>query len=215
MDTSDRRRFLASLGAVGIAPLLAGCSDGTNVGGGETPTDTAEDQPTATDPPESRFITADGTVDYPGMVDGAATVNPDGDTYTIEYDEPRRGFRLEAGFEGGTDPSELRVTRDMTVDARAGFVAPIFDAEAGEFVYQVFVNQAYVDYADWHFVTVGDDEELTEQGEVPFEHAQGSLFGAGVTPGDIRRLFVVDSSAAELRQNGAGDLSGIVLLVST
>lgn len=212
MDTPDRRGFLATLGAAGTTATLAGCSDDSNGGGDPGATATAD--PTPTSPPESQFVTDDGFVDYPGMVDGAATVDPDGTAYTIEYTDPSRGFRLESGFEGESDPSELRVTRDMTVDTRAGFVAPIYDEAAGEFVYQVFVNRAYLEYGEWHFVTVDENDELTEQGEAPFERAQGEVFAAGVTPGDIRLLFVVDASAEDLRKSGGNNLTGIVLQVS-
>lgn len=214
MPTSDRRRFLAGLASAGASALIAGCSDGSN-GDGDAPTASATDRsPTATAPPESRFVTDDGTIDYPGMVDGAAAVNADGDRYTITYDDPRRGFRLESGFEGETRPSELRVTREMTVDTRAGFVAPVYDDATGEFVYQVFANQPYVDYAEWHFVTVADDDTLTEQGEVPFRRVQGSVYAAGVSPGAIRRLFVVDQGKAEIQSSGSEDLTGMVMLVS-
>jgi len=216
MSTPDRRRFLAGLAAAGATALLAGCSDGSN---GDAPTPSPTDPtptatPTATPPPESRFVTDDGSIDYPGMVDGDATVNADGESYTITYANPRRGFRLDSGFQGETRPSELRVTRDMTADARAAFLAPVYDDAAGEFVYQAFANQAYVDYGEWHFVSVGDDEELTEQGEVPFRQVQGSVYAAGVSPGDIRRLFLVDQSSAEMRSSGSGSLSGIILLLS-
>lgn len=214
MTMRDRRRFLAALGCAGTAPLLAGCSSDANGTGDQEPDGGTETEETPTAPPVSQYVTDDGTVDYPGMVDGGATVNADGDAYTITYADPRRGFRLESGFEGATKPAELRVTRDMTVDARAGFVAPIYDEANGEFVYQVFVNQAYLEYGEWHFVTVDSDEELTEEGEVPFRRVQGSVYAAGVSPGEIRRLFVVDSSAAELRSSGGTDLSGIVVLVS-
>lgn len=204
----DRRRLLAACGAAGAA-ILAGCSGDPLAGSSGTATPT----PSPTGPPESRFVTDDAVVDYPGMVDGAATVEPDGEAHTIEYADPEQGFRLLAGFEGDTDPSELRVSRDLAVDARAGFVTPIYDADAGEFVYQVFANEAFVEYTDWNFVTVEGDGSLTGEGAVPFERVQGSVYAAGITPGEVRRLFVVDSTAETLRAEGPGTLSGLVVLV--
>ncbi|WP_254841290.1 hypothetical protein [Natronomonas marina] len=210
MNGLDRRRFLASLG-VAAAAASAGCSSDSLPGGtnGSTPTTT----PTGTDVPEDPYVTDDAVVDYPGMVDGAATVNAGGDAYTIEYADPKREFLLDSGFEGGTDDAELRVSRDMSVGARAGFVAPLYNESAGEFVYQIFANEAFVEYADWNFVTVGDDGQPTTEGAVPFDRLQGSVYGAGVSPGEIRRLFVVDATAETLRSGDVGNLSGIVLLV--
>ena len=98
-------------------------------------------------------MTDDGTVEYPAMADGAATVNPDGTDYTIDYTDPEQSFALVSGFEGESNPSELRVSRDLAVDARAAF-APIYDADAEAVVYTVFANEAFVQYADWHAVNV-------------------------------------------------------------
>lgn len=202
-----RRRVLTACAASGAA-LLAGCSDRSD-GSGPTVSPTN----TPTEPPESRFVTDDSVVDYPGMIDGAATVEADERATTIRYEDPPRTFRLLDGFEGETDRAELRVDRDLAVDARAGFVAPIHDAEADAFAYQVFANEAFVEYTDWNFVTVDADGSLTQEGAVPFERAQGRVFAAGVRPGRIRRLFVVDRTAARIREEGVGDLSGIVVLV--
>jgi len=134
-----RRRLLSTCGTACVA-LLAGCSSD----GSDQPA-----TPTATPPPERASVTDDGTVEYPAMVDGAATVNPDGTDYT----DPEQSFALVSGFEGESNPSELRVSRDLAVDARAA-LAPIYDADAETFVSTVFVNEAFVQYADWHAVNV-------------------------------------------------------------
>lgn len=210
MNGLDRRRFLSSFGAATVA-VTAGCSSDTSPPGDDDPT--ATPTPTVTEAPDDPYVTDDAVVDYPAMVDGAATVSADGERYTIEYEDPKQAFLLDSGFEGETNAAELRISRDMSVDARAGFVAPVYDGEAGEFVYQVFANEAFVEYADWNFVTVDADGELASEGAVPFERLQGTVYGAGVSPGEIRRLFVVDSTAEELRAGGAGSLSGIVLIV--
>lgn len=208
MERFERRRFLATLGAVGAAGALAGCSDGES-----TPSATTEPTPTATEVREDPSVTEESVVDYPGIVDGAATVTDDGATYTIEYEEPRAAFRVDSGFEGESDPAELRVSRDMTVDARAGFIAPIYDDDAGEFVFQIFANRAFVDYAEWNVVTIDDEGTIVSQGTAPFERIQGQVYGAGVAPGEIRQLFVVDTTAEALSQEGTEDLSGLVLVV--
>ncbi len=206
MDAPDRRRFLAAVGSVGATSLLAGCG-GTS---SDEPEPTSTASPTATPAPESRFVDG-GVVDYPGMVDGAATVeNADGGS-RIEYDDPSRAFRLEGAFEGETRPAELAVGRDMTVDARAGFVAPVYDPAAEAFVFQLFANGAFVDHADWRLTSLADGR-LTPQGTVPFERIEGDVYGAGVSPGAVDRLFLADATAEEL-QDGAEDLSGIVVLV--
>jgi hypothetical protein len=207
-----RRRVLTALGAVGAA-CLAGCSSGDfeDTDG----TDATGATATATAPPESPYVTDDATIDYPGMVDGAAAVTERDETTLIEYRNPPREFRLVSGFEGETDPSELRASRDLAVDARAGFVAPIYDPDAEAFVYQVFANEAFVEYADWHVVTVDGDGDVTEEGTAPFERAQGDVYAAGVRPGDVRRLFVVDTDAETLQSQDGTGLSGIVVLVGS
>ena len=129
MNAPDRRRVLAAVGAAATAPLLAGCSDDSGDGG-----PTATETPTATEPPQDRAV-ADGTaVDYPDFVDGAATVSEEGDRLVVEYADPERSFGLVGAFEGESNPAELRVTRDLAVDARAGFVAPVYEASAERFV---------------------------------------------------------------------------------
>lgn len=211
MDDTSRRRVIAALGGTVGATALAGCSGGLLPGDDGTPTSTPA--PTATEARTNPSVTGEGRIDYPGMIDGNAAVNTDGDTYVVEYLDPSRRFQLVSGFEGERDPSQLRVTRDMTVDARAGFVAPIYDGGNGEFVYQAFANEAFVEYADWRFVTTGADDGITGQGRAPFERIQGSVYAAGVTPGDVNRVFVVDRTAETLRETGGEDLSGIVVIV--
>lgn len=208
MQRFRRRRVIAALGSVGAFGSLAGCSDG------ESSSDaTPEPTPTATEVLQDPSVTEESVIDYPGIVDGAATVTDDGGAYTIEYEEPRAAFRVDSGFEGESDPAELRVSRDMTVDARAGFVAPIYDDDAGEFVYQIFANRAFVEYAEWNILTVDDGGTIANQGTAPFERIQGEVYGAGVAPGEIRQLFVVDTGAEALGESGAENLSGLVLVV--
>ena len=207
MNAPDRRRVLAAVGAAATAPLLAGCSDDSGDGG-----PTATETPTATEPPQDRAV-ADGTVvDYPDFVDGAATVSEEGDRLVVEYADPERSFGLVGAFEGESNPAELRVTRDLAVNARAGFVAPVYEASAERFVYRVFANEAFVEYADWNVVAVEPDDELRPEGAVGFERLEGSVYGARVAPAEFQRLFVVDVTAQELA-DGASDLSGMVLLI--
>lgn len=208
MKRLERRRFVAALGAVGTAGVLAGCSDSE-----PTPTATTEPTPTATEAPQDPNVTDDSVVDYPGIVDGAATVTDDGGAYTIEYEDPRAAFRLDSGFEGESDPSELRISRDMTVDARAGFIAPIYDEADEEFVFQVFANEAFVEYAEWNVLTVDTESNIVDQGTAPFRRIQGSVYAAVVTPGEIRQLFVTDTTAAALGDDSASNLSGLVMVV--
>ena len=207
MNAPDRRRVLAAVGAATTASLLAGCSGDSGDGGA-----TATETPTATEPPQDRAV-ADGTVvDYPDFVDGAATVSEEGDRLVVEYANPERSFGLIGAFDGESNPAELRVTRDLAVNARAGFVAPVYEASAERFVYRVFANEAFVEYADWNVVAVEPDDELRPEGAVGFERLEGSVYGARVAPAEFQRLFVVNATAQELA-DGASNLSGMVLLV--
>jgi hypothetical protein len=200
-----RRRLLSACGTACVA-LLAGCSSD----GSDQPA-----TPTATPPPERASVTDDGTVEYTAMVDGAATVNPDGTDYTIDYTDPEQSFALVSGFEGESNPSELRVSRDLAVDARAAFVAPIYDADAEAFVYAVFANEAFVQYADWHAVNVKADGSISGEGALDFERAEGTVLTADVEPGAVSRLFVVDIDAETFKEGDTGELSGIVVLLFT
>jgi len=211
MNASDRRRFLAAVGAAATAPLLAGCSDDSG-DDGPTATEAPTETPTATEPPRDRAVADGAVVDYPGFVDGAATVSEEGNRLVIEYADPERSFGLDGAFEGGSNTEELRVTRDLAVDARAGFVAPVYEKSAERFVYRVFANEAFVEYADWNVVAVEPDDELRSEGAVGFERLEGAVYGARVAPAEFQRLFVVDATARELA-DGASNLSGMVLLV--
>ena len=82
MEAPDRRRLLAAIGSAGAASLLAGCGDAP-LDGTPEPTSTVSPTPTAT--LESRFVD-DGVVDYPGMVDGAATVKDADGGSRVEHD---------------------------------------------------------------------------------------------------------------------------------
>jgi len=207
MQRFRRRRVIAALGSVGTFGALAGCSDGQS---SDDPT--PEPTPTATEVLRDESVTAESVIDYPGVVDGAATVTDDGGSYTIEYEDPRAAFRLDSGFEGESDPTELRVSRDMAVDARAGFIAPIYNDDAEEFLFQVFANRAFVDHADWNLLTVDGEGTIVNRGTVPFERIQGEVYAASVAPGEIRQLFVTDTTAEALSEGSAGELSGLVLV---
>ena len=184
-----RRRLLRTLGAVGAAGAVAGCVDGSPLGGG------AEDD----------RLRGDGVVDYPGMVDGAASVSAD--EREIRYEDPEATFELDAGYEGDpADESDLRVGRDLTGETMAGFVAPV--GVDGEFEYHVFANEAFVEFADWHVVALAPDGEPEGRGAAGFEPLADDVYGTVVDPVDGKVVLVVDAPADDIAADGAG-LSGI------
>lgn len=188
-----RRRRLLELFGTTAAAGIAGCLSDTGPGG-EDPT---------------HEHVSDGTVDYPGMVDGAASVST-GKRVTIDYEDPETSFALQPLYEGETaDDSQLRVQRDLSGDTMAGFVAPVHTGEA--FEYHVFANEAFVEFADWN-VVAGNTESVDDAENPGFERLQGPVYGMVLSPGETMLLGVVDKPADELQSGGGNDVTGIAIL---
>lgn len=188
-----RRRRLLELFGTTAAAGLAGCLNDTGPGG-ENPT--------------HEHVT-DGTVDYPGMVDGAATVSTE-ERITIDYEDPETSFVLQPLYEGeAADDSRLRVQRDLSGDTMAGFIAPVHTGEA--FEYHVFANEAFVEFADWN-VVAGDTESIDDAENPGFERLQGPVYGMVLSPGETLLLGVVDKPADELQGSSEDDVTGLAIL---
>lgn len=199
MDDIHRRNLLATLGAVGTAGAFAGCLD-------ESPGGDADGAPSDT----HAHVRTGSVVDYPAMVDGAATVS--GDERTITYDDPETTFELETAVEGVTSDSALRANRDLSSEAMVGFVAPAYDEAAGTFAYHIFANGAFVEHADWNAVEVPSDGEPTAYDWSGFEHLQGDVRGAVIEPdGPVRAVLVANVPADDLAMNGGAAATGISL----
>lgn len=195
MPVFRRRRLLRTFGTLAVAGTLAGCLDETGGGDG----DGSDDR-----------LRGDAVVDYPGMVDGEASVSSD--EGTIEYDDPEVTFELTGGYRGETaDESELRVSRDLAGETMAGFVAPVAGGDDGEFEFHVFANEAFVEFADWNVVGGPLDREPESHGDLDLEHLGDEVYGAVVDPVEVDVLLVVDASAAELDGNSDAEPSGIVV----
>lgn len=191
MPALQRRRLIRTFGALAATGALAGCL--------------AEPEAAGDDPTDDR-IRDGGVVDYPGMVDGAASVR--GDERTIDYEAPETTFLLESEVREGSD---LRVGRDLSGEAMAGFVAPVA-SDDGTFEFHVFANEAFVEFADWNVVVAGIDRDPETRGTADFERLEGDVYGTTVDPGDVEFLLVVDATAAELRSRGGDEVSGIGIL---
>lgn len=197
MTDIDRRTLLASLGAVGIAGAFAGCLD-ESAGGdtGSGPSGSHE------------YVRTESVVDYPAMVDGAATVS--GDERTITYENPETTFAFQYAYEGDSDdPSELRVSRDLSGETMAAFVAPVYDEAAGAFVYHVFANDAFVAHGDWYYVA-GPSTDPTDTGPAAFESLTDGVSRTVVGPVEATTAGVIDAPFEEA-QGGGGDLTGVIL----
>lgn len=182
-----RRRLLELCGttaSVGLAGCLGdsvpiGNENGNgNTGGGPTDEDIEN-----------------GTVDYPGMVDGAATVSTE-EHVTIEYEDPETQFSIRAIYEGEEGTDGVAVQRDLSGETMAAFVAPVH-ADGG-FEYHVFANAAFVDFADWNAVAI--TESGLESLETPgFERVEGPIYRAVLAPGEVSGLAVTDATVEELQ----------------
>lgn len=194
MPVLQRRRLLRTFGTLAAAGSLAGCLDGAPTDGD----DGGSDGP----------LRGDAVVDYPGIVDGGATVS--GDEREIAYDEPERTFAFQYAYEGDTaDPEQLRVGRDLSGERMAAFVAPVYDEGADAFAYHVFANEAFVDYADWYYVA-GPSTDPEATGEVSFESLGGTVSRFVVGPVDALTAGVIDVPPEEAR-NGGTNVTGVLI----
>lgn len=193
MRTLQRRRLLRTFGTLAAAGAAAGCIDGSPVGAGGDGDDR---------------MRGDGVVDYPGMVDGEASVSAD--ERTIEYEDPEATFELIAGYRGEeAEGTELRVGRDLSGDTMAAFVAPAATEEDGAFEYHVFGNEAFVEFADWNVVATSSAGGYDGLGEAGFEHLGDDVYGTVVDPGDVEVLLVVDGTADALEGGSDAESTGI------
>lgn len=194
MPVLQRRRLLRAFGTLAAAGSVAGCLDGAPTDGD----DGGSDGP----------IRGDAVVDYPGIVDGGATVS--GDEREIAYDEPEQTFSFHYAYEGDTgDLEQLRVGRDLSGETMAVFVAPVYDESADAFAYHVFANDAFVDYADWYYVA-GPSTDPEDTGRAAFESLDGAVSRFVIGPVDALTAGVIDVPPEEAR-NGGGNVTGVLL----
>lgn len=194
MPDLQRRRLLRTFGTLAATGSLAGCLEDSPVGGDEDGDDR---------------LRGDAVVDYPGMVDGAASVS--GDEQTIGYDEPEATFELVAGYRGEeSDGSELRLGRDLSGETMAAFVAPAYVDADERFEYHVFANEAFVEFADWYVVGISEGS-LEDLGGASFEHLQGTVYGFVVAPEGVDGTGVVDEAADDVEASDQADLTGVAI----
>jgi hypothetical protein len=199
MSALQRRRLLALLGST-AAVAAAGCIDDSSL-----PTDGNGDGSGSDD----KGVLRDGAVvDYPGMVDGDASVS--GDEEKITYEDPEATFTFQYAYEGDTDdPSQLRVSRDLSGETMAAFIAPVYDAESEAFAYHAFPNEACLEYADWYYVS-GRSNDPTETGRASFEPVGNGVSRFVIGPIDAGTAGLIDATPEEA-QNGGGELTGVIL----
>lgn len=190
------RRKMLALCCTTAAAGLAGCTgdSGNPVTGGDE---------------KSHEHIADGSVDYPGMVDGGASVET-GDAVTVQYEDPKASFFLQSVYEGQEGPNEeLQVTRDLSGETMAAFLAPVH--ADGAFEFHVFVNQAFVDFAEWNVVVFGPDGLVS--GDNPgFEQLEGDIHGMVLSPGEVTGIGLVDETVEELQNGGGENATGVVAI---
>ncbi|MUV87074.1 hypothetical protein GJ631_10960 [Natronomonas sp. CBA1123] len=199
MSALQRRRLLALLGST-AAVAAAGCIDDSSL-----PTDGNGD---GSDSDDKGVLRDGAVVDYPGMVDGDASVS--GDEEKITYEDPEATFTFQYAYEGDTDdPSQLRVSRDLSGETMAAFIAPVYDAEAEAFAYHAFANEAFLEYADWYYVS-GRSNDPTETGRASFEPVGNGVSRFVIGPIDVGTAGLIDAPPEEA-QSGGGELTGVIL----
>ncbi|WP_336135598.1 hypothetical protein [Natronomonas amylolytica] len=194
-----RRRLLELCGTT-VAAGIAGC-----LGDSTAPGDDGSGNGTNDD---SGPLRGDAVVDYPGIVDGEATVSAD--EREITYEDPEAVFTAQYAYEGDTDsPSQLRVNRDLSGETMAAFVAPVYDEDAGAFAYHVFANEAFVSFSDWYYVA-GPANDPVETGAAAFESLGSGVSRLVIGPLEARTAGVLDVSPEEAR-DGSSEITGVIL----
>lgn len=177
MTTLRRRRLLCTLGATATGGALAGCLD---------------DPPVVGDGGGDDRLRGDAVVDYPGMVDGEASVAAD--ERTIEYEDPAVTFELSPIYQNEEDDgSQLRISRDLSGETMTAFVAPTYVDADERFEYHVFANDAFVEFDEWGFVNFANGAVVV-YADTSFEHIQGPVHGFVVTPESVNGVGVVDTA---------------------
>ncbi|MEF8809201.1 hypothetical protein [Natronomonas sp.] len=191
-----RRRLLELCGTTAVAGL-AGCLGDSIPGGNGNGDD-----------PEYEYVT-DGTVDYPEMVDGAASVTTE-EIVNIEYEDPEASFGLQPIYEGETaSDDQLLVQRDLSGETMAAFIGPVHTGEGFEF--HVFANEAFIEFGDWNVLT-GSSQSIDDHENPGFEQLEGPVYGMVLSPGEVDLLAVVDVSAEDIQNEGGESATGIAIL---
>jgi hypothetical protein len=214
MDALQRRRLLGSLGSLAATSVLAGCIDDAPVtGDGDAGDGDGGDGGTGAGGDRLR---GDAVIDYPGMVDGEASVSSD--ESTIEYADPETTFELRAmastnsdggGNGDGRDRLDLHISRDLSGEIATAFVAPMA-ATDGEFEYHVFANAAFVEFADWNVVVGTRGGRPTSLDGSAFEPLADGVYGLVVDATSADVLLLTVATIEEL-DDGDGVPSGIAI----
>jgi hypothetical protein len=198
-----RRRLLSLLGSAG-AVAAAGCIDDSNA--------PSERNPGDDNGGESVPLREGAVVDYPGMVGSEVSVSSD--ERKITYDDPEATFTFQYAYKGETEtPSKLRVSRDLSGETMAAFIAPVYDENADAFEYHVFVNDAFLDYAEWYYVA-GSSTDPVETGSASFESIGSGVSRMAVGPLDTGTVGVIDTPPEDA-QNGGEGVTGVILTDGT
>ena len=201
VPTLQRRRLLALLGSTAAA-TAAGCIDDSSL-----PTD-GNDGGGGNGDAAGGVLRDGAVVDYPGMVDGNASVS--GDERKITYEDPEATFTFQYAYEGNNDdPSQLRVSRDLSGETMAAFIAPVYDDDAKAFEYHVFANEAFLDYAEWYYVS-GSSTDPAETGSASFESVGPGVSRFVIGPIDAGTAGLIDAPPEEA-QNGGEELTGVII----
>lgn len=208
-----RRRVLRTVGTLATVGSIAGCTQGSlsdGNGDGETDADggNGDGGGDGGNADGGEFLRQGRVVDYPGMVDGQASVSAN--EREISYGDPQRTFSCSYVYEGNAAAaSQLRVSRDLSGETMAAFVAPVYDEDAGSFAYHVFANDPFVEFADWYYV-VGQSTDPIDTGEAAFEPLVDGVSRTVVGPVETATVGVIDVPPSEA-QNGGENVTGVVL----
>lgn len=195
MAALHRRRLLATASALVAVGPLAGCLDQQSTG-----------------EEASGPVRGDATVDYPGMVDGEATVS--GDEREIRYEDPERTFTFRYAYEGDSDdPSELRISRDLSGETMAAFVAPVYDADADAFAYHVFANEAFLAHGEWYYIS-GPSTDPIDTGDASFESLGDGVSRFVVGPVEAGTAGIIDAPPETTGENSES-LTGVIITDGT
>ncbi len=91
----------------------------------------------------------------------------------------------------------------------AAFIAPVYDADTEAFAYHVFANEAFLEYAEWYYVS-GPSNDPNETGRASFETVGSGVSRFVIGPLDAATAGLIDAPPEEA-QNSGGELTGVIL----
>ncbi|MGQ3412102.1 hypothetical protein ACT4ML_07545 [Natrinema sp. LN54] len=192
-----RRQILLTTLAAG-ATGIAGCTNDDTSDDSTDPTDEQDDEPSNDGTPTDLERRGDGIyeVDIGAISDGQVQFHEGGVTEgSVVYVAPIRIEWMYGHLRDADVPESFEIdpVLNTTDDAENLFVAPVYDADAGNWTINAYADETYYETWENHQIHLGkfmgavDDREIEEHDAAFTEHHDGVYRASvdfGPTPGD-------------------------------